>query len=254
MTDEGGQREPSLYDEPALYDLAFGPGDYEAFYADAAVRGGGPALELACGTGQLVVPIAARGIHAAGIDLSRPMLDAAARRAEAAGVALRLVEADMRGFDLGERFATVFVARNSLLHLHTTDDLRACFHAVRRHLLPGGAFVFDVFNPRPAILARRPDERMPLMRLDDPARGEVTLEGTSDYDAAAQVNRSTLYFSAPGAPDFLVVPLHLRCIFPQELPLLVEACGFRLESRRGGPGGEPFVGTSRRQVCVCRPA
>jgi SAM-dependent methyltransferase len=244
----------SIYSHPTLYDLLFPPGAYAPFYADRARREGGPVLELACGTGQLIVPIARSGIRAAGLDLSAEMLEAARDRARAASAEVDLVEGDMRDFDLGERFGLVYVARNSLLHLHETDDLLACFRAVRRHLRPGGAFVFDVFNPSVRLLASPAGTRFEVMRVIHPERGEVTIEQAGDYDAAAQVNRATWYFSAPGAPDFLAAPLHLRSIFPRELPLLLAAGGFRLESRHGDFSGVPFASASRHQVCVCRAA
>lgn len=243
-----------FYSDPELYDLVFAPGGYGPFYAGQARRAGGAVLELACGTGQLLVPIARGGARAVGLDLSAPMLAAARARAAAEAVEVRLVEGDMRAFDLGERFALVYVARNSLLHLLTVDDFLACFACVRRHLLPGGAFVFDVFNPDVRILARAPGERFPLMRVAHPRRGAVSIEATSDYDAATQVNRATWYFSTGDERDFLVAPLHLRSVFPRELPLLLAAGGMRLESRHGDFVGGAFGSGSRHQVCVCRAA
>lgn len=243
-----------FYSDPELYDLVFAPGGYGPFYAGQAKLAGGSVLELACGTGQLLVPIARGGARAVGLDLSAPMLAAARARAAAEAAEVRLVEGDMRAFNLGERFALVYVARNSLLHLATVDDFLACLACVRRHLLPGGAFVFDVFNPDVGILARAPGERFPLMRVAHPRRGTVRIEATSDYDAATQVNRATWYFSTEDEPDFLVAPLHLRSVFPQELPLLLAAGGMRLESRHGDFAGGAFGSGSRHQVCVCRPA
>lgn len=242
-----------LYDDADLYDLLFPPGAREAFYVDLARRAGGPVLELACGSGQYVVPIAAAGLRAVGLDASAAMLDGARRRAGSAGLDVELVQGDMRDFALGERFALVFVARNSLLHLHATDDLLACLAAVRRHLLPDGVLAFDVFNPDPAILARPPERRAPLMSVEHPTLGRVAAEATADYDRATQVNRATWFLSAPGRPDFLVAPLHLRSIFPQELPLLLRAGGFALQARHADFAGRPFGSDGGLQVCLCTP-
>lgn len=63
------------------------------------------------------------------------------------------VHGDMRAFDLGRTFDYVFIAGNSLLHLHEADDLVSCFRSVRQHLAPGGRFVLDVFNPSVRVLA-----------------------------------------------------------------------------------------------------
>lgn len=242
-----------LYDDPDLYDALFRAEGHAALYAALAERHPGPVLELACGTGQLTVPLAAPGRRVVGLDLSPAMLAAARRRADAAGADVELREADMRAFALGERFALVFVARNSLLHLHAAADLIATFAAVRRHLAPGGVLAFDVFNPDVRLLARLAGERSPVMRVGSEAYGTLTVEATSDYDAASQVNRATWYVSTAEQPDRWVAPLHLRSIFPQELPLLLAAAGFRLRHRAGDLRGGAFTSASPRQVCVCEP-
>ena len=71
-------------------------------------------------------------------------------------------------------------------------------------------------------------------------------------DAATQVNRGTWYISAPDKPDAWVVPVVLRSIFPQELPLLVSAAGLELVSRFGDLSRAPFGRGSRSQICLCR--
>jgi hypothetical protein len=123
---------------------------------------------------------------------------------------------------------------------------------VRRHLTADGIFVFDIFNPSVEILARPRDERWEVRRLSDPELGEIVVEATGDYDAASQINRSSWHLSAPGRPDFRTIPLHVRSIFPQELPLLLSTAGLRLEERYGDFDRSTFDGSSERQVCVCR--
>jgi len=240
-----------VYDHPDIYDAFFHPDGFVEHYAALAEQHPGAVLELACGTGQLTVPLARAGRRVIGLDASRPMLDAARRRAATAGAAVEFVEGDMRGFDLGVACGLIFVARNSLLHLTTASDFAATLAAVRRHLAPGGVFAFDVFNPDVRILARSPGERAFVMRAHSERYGELTVEATSDYDAATQVNRATWYISTPDQPDCWVAPIHLRSIFPQELPLLLAASGFRLLQRMGDLQGGPFTSSSARQVCVC---
>ena len=45
------------------------------FYVDLARKIGGPVLELACGTGRVLLPIARQGIAIHGLDSSPSMLD-----------------------------------------------------------------------------------------------------------------------------------------------------------------------------------
>jgi hypothetical protein len=52
----------------------------------------------------------------------------------------------------------------------------------------------------------------------------------------------------------MTVPLHLRSIFPQELPSLLATNGFELTVCYGDFGREPFTSESPRQVCLCQVA
>jgi SAM-dependent methyltransferase len=117
-----------LYQNPDLYDtLLPASRDQLRFYLALARRPTGAILELACGSGQLTVPIAAQGLPVVGLDSSPEMLTAARRRALAAGIEVEFFEGDMRTFDLGRRFSTIFIARNSLLHLSEQDEFAALF-------------------------------------------------------------------------------------------------------------------------------
>src|SRR5690349_2318772 len=104
----------SLYDDAALFDalLPIGP-DCLAHYTALARATTGDVLELACGSGLLLMPLAATGRHVTGLDNAPAMLDAARTRAEAAGVAIDLQIGDMRSFMLQREFALIIIARNS---------------------------------------------------------------------------------------------------------------------------------------------
>lgn len=243
-----------FYAQARVYDLLFpGGGPAVDFYRAAAERQGGSVLELGCGTGHKLIPIAADGHPAVGLDLSEEMLERARRRAAEHGVAVEWLQGDMRDFELGRTFDSVFIAANSLLHLHAAEDLVSCFRSVRRHLAPGGRLVFDVFNPSVRLLAgadgvRRTRESLSFV---DPDRGPVRVDVAETYDAAAQVTRGTWHLSTDTEPDFLAVPLEIRSIFPQELPLLLSLGGLRLVERRGDWSGGRFDADSHLQLCVC---
>jgi SAM-dependent methyltransferase len=73
-----------LYDNPALYDALLPVGAHLPYYVELARQASGDVLELACGTGQLTVPIASAGLPIVGLDLSAPMLNAAKEHAATA--------------------------------------------------------------------------------------------------------------------------------------------------------------------------
>ncbi len=105
---------------------------------------------------------------------------------------------------------------HSLLHLHAVEDLASCLRSVRRHLAPGGRLVLDVFNPSVRMLAGADGVRRAREALGfwDPERGDVSVDVSETYDAAAQVTRGTWFFSAESEPDYVVAPLELRSVFP----------------------------------------
>jgi len=244
---------PTLYDEPELYD-ALQPASAAQlnYYLRLARKCAGAVLALACGSGQLIVPIASTGLPATGLDLSSSMLMAADRRAAASGAQVQFVAGDMREFDLGRRFSLIFVARNSLLHLSEQGEFAAFFSSVRRHLEPGGVLAFDIFNPNLQLLSRPSGARFHVTRKTSPQHGELIVEATNDYDRHSQVNRATWYVSTAERRDAWVIPLHLRSIFPQELLALLAANGVHLIRRDGDFGGGSFTGASANQVCECR--
>jgi SAM-dependent methyltransferase len=243
-----------LYGHPALYDALLPIGAHLPYYTELARHASGDVLELACGTGQLTVPIAGAGLPVVGLDVSLPMLNTARERAAAAKVSVEHLLGDMRNFDLGRRFGLIFIARNSLLHLHSIEDILAAFAAIRRHLTPGGVFAFDVFNPNVRLLARPASQRFSVMQKETELFGTLSVEETTDYDPATQVGRGRWYISASGNPDTWVLNLDLRNIFPQELPLLLATGGFHLKSRMGELDQTPFNSNSRSQVCLCEAA
>jgi SAM-dependent methyltransferase len=246
-----------LYSHARLYDLMFpGGGAAVDFYRAGANRQGGRVLELGCGTGHKLIPIASDGHPCAGLDFSSDMLAEAQRKANERGVPVEWVQGDMRAFDLGRTFDFVFIAANSLLHLHAAQDLVSCFRSVRSHLAPGARFVFDVFNPSVRLLAEADGVRRTRESLSfaDPERGAVSVDVAELYDAAAQVTRGTWYLSSDSDPDFIVTPLEIRSIFPQELPLLLSLGGLRLVERFGDWSGRPFATDSPLQLCVCESA
>jgi SAM-dependent methyltransferase len=241
-----------FYDYPDLYDELLPVGAHVSFYVDIARQQAGAVLELACGTGQLTIPLALQGLPTVGLDLSRAMLEVAKVRASAARAPVAFLQGDMRDFAFGRDFKLIIVARNSLLHLLSTADLLAALTAVGRHLARDGVFAFDVFNPDVSLLARPPGQRFPVMEVSTTRFGPLSVEATHDYDSETQVNRGTWYISAPDRRDAWTVPMVLRSIFPQELPLLLSAAGLELISRFGELSRAPFGPRSRVQACLCR--
>ncbi|WP_177176836.1 class I SAM-dependent DNA methyltransferase [Faunimonas pinastri] len=246
----------SIYDLPPVYDVIMGPGPCEPFYREQARRSGGPILELACGTGRLTIPVAEERDDVTGLDISPSMLASARGKANEAGVSIQFVKGDMRSFSFERRFGMVFVSCNSLAHLLRAEDMQSCLRAIRTHLLPEGIFVFDIVNPDIVTLGRSfadPVEQDCEMSADEGGGEDLTIRERLTYDPVAQIRTAHWRLLRAGHPDRDLSPLHLRQIFPQELPMLLNAAGLRLDERFGDFEGGRFTAESANQVCVARP-
>ena len=141
-----------LYDHVPLYRER---GDVP-FYVESAKAARGPVLELGCGTGRILLPIARAGVSIVGLDSSRQMLERCRANlgAESAAVQGRVTlhQGDLHDFNLGATFALIIAPFRVVQHLTTVDAQLRFLANVSRHLAPGGRFIFDVFNPRFEVL------------------------------------------------------------------------------------------------------
>jgi SAM-dependent methyltransferase len=243
---ERGAREH--YDDAAYYDKRYRRRrDDVDFYCVTARRLGGPVLELGAGSGRVTLALAREGHTVVGIDTSAPML---ARAREAAvdlpRGRLTLREGDMRNFSLRRRFNLVIAPFNVLMHLYEPDEFAACFDCVRRHLAPGGRFVFDVRVPGLRELCLDPTREYVGRPMTHPSLGRVRYTEQFVYDAVKQVQVVTMRYYAENArartrarPLREVVLSH-RQVFPAELRALLKLGGLRLARRAGDFTGRPL--------------
>lgn len=238
-------------------DFAFGlfrsaSGDVD-FYRGLARESGGPVLELGCGTGRVLLPIARDGIACTGLDSSEAMLEEL-RRVRPPGN-LRLVQGPMQGFDLGsDRFGLIFSAFRPFQHLLTVDDQLSCLAAVRRHLAPGGFFAFDVFAPRLERIARAEEPEAEEARWKEGETEVVRFTGVR-RDPASQINEVTFRYESrsPGRPpESTTVRTKMRYFFRYEIEHLLARSGFSDVQIFGGFDRRPFDYFSGETVVIAR--
>jgi len=97
------------------------------FFVEMAQRSGGPVLELGCGTGRVLIPIAKSGIEIVRLDGSPRMLAVCREKLlrESEDVRAKvtdLVKGDMRSFELGRKFSLVTIPFRPFQHLLTVED------------------------------------------------------------------------------------------------------------------------------------
>ncbi len=221
----------------ASYDLFAGAGALAGdvdFYLDCAARYGGPVLEIGAGTGRILIPLAAAGHEAVGLDRSPTMLRLAADKLEASSLAgrVRLVEADMTAFRLESDFSLILITARSFQHLFTPEEQRRALATARRHLRPGGHLVLDLFDPSFEILFSGKPELPAPRTVWDPASGrEVRRSVVSrTTDPLRQTVAEVLRFEVLEAGDRVLeqedVSWTLRWSVKQEIAYLLELTGF----------------------------
>jgi SAM-dependent methyltransferase len=120
------------------------------FWCDLARRRGGRVLELGCGTGRILAPLARHAASLAGIDRSDPMLARARRRLRRAPIPVPLVRGDITALPFaGGAFDLVVASYGILQSLTRERDLRAAIAAVHATLRPGGLFGIDLVPDLP---------------------------------------------------------------------------------------------------------
>jgi SAM-dependent methyltransferase len=205
----------------------------------AALAGGGPALELAVGTGRVAIPLADRGIAVTGIELSQPMADELHRKRPD----LPVVVGDMATSTAAGTFSLVYVVFNSIGNLRTQAEQVACFRNAARHLRPGGYLVVELGVPG--------IRRFPPGQLAVPFDIGDAHIGFDTYDMTTQQGTSHHYSRRPdGTVEYGTS--NFRYIWPAECDLMAQLAGLELERRVADWHGAPFTAESEGHVSVWR--
>jgi SAM-dependent methyltransferase len=139
-------------------------GDDINYYRQFIEESGQPALDLACGTGRVLLPLLRAGLDVDGCDISADMLAYTRQKAEVEGLSPGLYRQAMHELDLPRRYRTIIIPGSFGLG----GDRRLDREALRRiydHLEPGGLLVFDhdpPYTDRDGWLLWLPEERSKL--------------------------------------------------------------------------------------------
>jgi SAM-dependent methyltransferase len=252
---EAGCREPFVDAELYDYEYRHRRADIHFYRGLAKNRmefGKGPILDLACGTGRLLVPLVRDGHSVVGIDCSAEMLAAADRRlarmSELRRSQCRLAQADMRTFVFGQKASFAIAAFHSIQHLLTDEDILRFLRATRRNLCKGGWLAFDVLPPDPDWLARDPAKRWGRTAFRHPRTGQRFVYTSNHvFDPERRLLHMRLYYQLvdgkghPQGEERLIRLCH-RQLWPKDVERLLSVGGFRLIETFAGFDGSLLSG------------
>lgn len=254
----------NTYDHIArYYDLSHdGLTDDIPFLLKQATEMGGAVLEVGCGSGRLLVPLARAGFIVTGIDSSPEMLARAEVRlaAEAGEVRARvaLISTDVRSlaFDAREPFGLIVFGYNTIMHLDEAAAA-AALQRLRPLLRPGGRLLIDVANPMMLSMAADDPDFVLEDTLEDSELGETIRQYTA-YEAAPgeQAVDVTWFYeamgtgSSPDEPEQTKARVRYYYLYPHQYDLLLTLTGFRLTAIYGNYDGSDFHEESDRLLLL----
>jgi SAM-dependent methyltransferase len=223
---------PSVFDDGDVYDLVLKdiPYGFE-FYVSLAREAAGPVLDIACGTGRILLPCLQAGVDIEGLDLFEPMLKTLRSKAAASDLSPTLHQADMSDFSLPRNYALIMIPFNAFIHNMTQAAQVSCLERCRDHLLPGGLLAFDTFFPSLEIVGAPQNTRVLEGELPHPQTGlPMRMYDTRSFDRVAQEQHSSNEIEILAA-DGAIERVHRsevrsRYIYKHEMELLLRVAGF----------------------------
>lgn len=234
------------------------------FYRRESELTSGEILELGCGTGRVLIPIAQSGSSITGLDKSPKMLEIARKNLlrveETAQSNINLVQGDMRSFSLGRKFELITIPNRSFLHILTPEDQKSTLENIREHLCEDGRLIFNIPDPNlESIVSEHKPIENPMRKHSEfinPETGNTVLVWvTRNYDLTNQLVKQLYIFDEISNGGLLVnkyyTSLHLRLTFRYEMEYLLTLSGFKIDRLYGSFKKESFE-QGREQIWIAK--
>ncbi len=143
-------------------------------------------LELACGTGRLMIPLIKAGHAVDGIDISPDMLRICKEKLNRENVQADLYQQDIVTFDVDKSYDVIFIAGGSFCMISEIEEALDCLYRIIDHLNPGGRLIMDLFNPLESY--NKDDAGIPkVIRTAADGNKKVVCHGLTEMDVYEQV-------------------------------------------------------------------
>jgi SAM-dependent methyltransferase len=228
-------------------------------YLGLASRVSGPILEVACGSGRLLLPFAQHGLDVVGVDSSPAMLDLARARLADGEVASRvqLIQGDFVSTRLERQFGLVVLGLDSFGLVLEPDRQLEALRNLRDHLSYDGLLVIDVANGNQRGGEATEETVLQLARPDPRSGRQIVKWVLRRTDHAEQLDQLLKVYDETG-DDGLVrrttAELELHYFTRFELQHLVQRAGLAIENLLGDYDLSPFGPNSQRLIVVAHAA
>ena len=162
-----------IYKTPSLYDDQYWWKKDDIEFYKSIMPPGCSVLELGSGTGRVGFPLLRNDINYFALELSEEFCRYTKNKLLKKEHQDRIMQGDMRSFNIDRQFDCIFIAFNTFLHLLTNSDAERCFQCIRKHLSPGGEFILDIVHPHPSFLFKSSDEPVLVMDFKDSRNDDI---------------------------------------------------------------------------------
>ena len=221
--------------------------NFQEFYLDLSRKyGSGGVVDVACGTGAVLLYLAERGIDIDGTDLSEEMCKVAAAKADAMGLRLNIIPADMTAFSSGRKYSLAIIARSGFMHLPTQALQEAALRNLREQLLPGGILTLNTFDPWPPMQAQQmktsPEDYSFRLEYVNSRGNREKIWNAVTYNPYTQQMYGNWKFEEFNEKGEMIGerirPLRMRQTNRWEMFLLAKLCGFEVADIYRGYNGD----------------
>ena len=214
-----------------------------AYYKRAIERFGHPALDIGCGTGRLLIPLALAGLDVDGTDVSADMIALCAARAKSEGLTPRLVVQAAHELETRRSYRTAIMCGVFGIGGSRSNDL-AALRRIHHLLAPGGTLLIDHELPYGTDDVDAWARWLPGHRHDVPTQPSTDNEhrraaNGDEFELFGRLvdlnpleQRITMELGARLWRDGEIVEqepprtLHENLYFPREIMLMLEVSGF----------------------------
>ena len=242
------------------YDAEIGPVDDIDFYLELAEEIGAPILDVGCGTGRVMIPVAQAGYDVYGIDNNPEMLqlfEQKLTRQPNLRSNITIWEGDLLTIEIPQKFNLILLTFNLLMHFHQPETQLQLLRQLRKWVHNDGVLVFDL--PNAGETFSTPDLSSFLLERTfiEPNNGHlVILQSQSNLDRVTQMMHIHWLFDeiqADGTLKRTYAQQFLRYFFLSELSLLLQLTGFRVDAVYGDMARNPFEDGCEQMIVLARP-